>query len=201
MKRSKAKCAVLTLALLLATVQVGNASGKIAGIKVYTPPTGSDLYTYPPYTGVDPNGNTSKVKAVTPTPTAAEVDQTLVKELVEIVNSTDSTTTFVLTVAALEQLGDRAKSSVPTIIRNAERLKIFSGTTTYNPNAVPGKKQQLANAVAQSIASLLGGNRPVTPVRAPSCYATPAAYNVPPAPPCCPSPPAVPLMPMYQAPR
>lgn len=115
-------------------------------------------------------------------PTTSTVDQTLIKELVEIINKTDSPTTFALTVMALEQLGDQAKSTVPTIIRNAERLNIFSAANAMvATNGPPSKKQQLANVVAQAIVHLLSGNRVAPPPPAPSVVGMPAQrWSAPP---------------------
>jgi hypothetical protein len=101
-------------------------------------------------------GEKNAVKIAKPTP--AEIDQKVVKELVEIVSATDSPDTFALAVLALQQLGDKAKPAVPTIIRNAERLKIFSGNAPTSAYVVPSKKQQLANAVAQGILQMVNCN-------------------------------------------
>jgi hypothetical protein len=92
---------------------------------------------------------------------AAKADEQLVKELVEIIATTDSLSTFALTVSALERVGDRARPAVPSVIRNAERLKVFSGTSALaTPNGVPSKKQQVANMVAQAIVNLLQQDHP-----------------------------------------
>ncbi len=133
MNRSQLKWVVLALAALLAA-QPGSAGAQ-----------------------------TSKTAATSVSPGAAEADREIVKELVEILGSTEAPETFAVTVLALQQLGDLAKPAVPTIIRHAERLKIFEGTNSQvNPNAIPSKKQQLANVVALAIQHLLGGRRAPT---------------------------------------
>jgi len=98
----------------------------------------------------------------------AELDREIVKELIEMLGSTESQTTFAVTAMALGHLGEKAKTAVPAVIRNAERLKIFDGTHGMTRvNEVPGKKQQLANVVGQSLLHMLGGQR--APVVAGRC--------------------------------
>ncbi len=176
MKRVKAKWTVLALAVLLLTGPTSDAVQKKKSRRAAKEPA-AEAAVVSSVLGAVAGATVGQSVYYTPataSPSPAEVNREIVKELVDILGSTESPTTFALTVMALEQLGEPAKPAVPAIIRNAERLKIFSGASAMvHPNAVPSKKQQLANAVAESIVHLLNGNRPQT---APAC-APVAAYQ------------------------
>jgi hypothetical protein len=74
----------------------------------------------------------------------------VVPELVGILNETASKDTFLVTVLLLKKLGAEAKPALPAIIRNAERLNIFKGTSTAG-DEVKTRRQRLAREVFEAM--------------------------------------------------
>jgi hypothetical protein len=113
---------------------------------------------------------------------ATTTDDHIVQELMTILKETRSPDTFLVTVTVLGRMGPAAKSAIPAIIRNAERLEML--TDVANPEA-EGRKEEVAEALMDSMAHIL--RKPMTG-RVKTARATAAAsvvYPIPCAPPAC----------------
>jgi hypothetical protein len=82
----------------------------------------------------------------------ADPDEALVKDLVKILDETKSFDTFCVTASILCRVGAKAKSAVPGIIRNAERLKILDKHLLGGKET---KKSQVANDFLKGLGKLL----------------------------------------------
>ena len=107
-------------------------------------------------------------------------NEKLVEGLVAILNETDSTDTLLVTVAALADLGPRARLAVPAIIRAADRLGLFKGLAQQKKGQ--GEDHE-GMAVVDAIDQILkGGARPPACCYAPvpaACSPTPSGWSVP----------------------
>jgi hypothetical protein len=125
------------------------------------------------------------------------------QELLKILNETKSPYTLVATAVALVPMGEKAKQAVPTILRNAERLKLLD--SLGNPGS---RKADIAEMLLEAIVAIQAGwspdDGPVPPWRwqPRTAPVPPEALARPPQPPFygppgCPSgicpAPAVPL--------
>jgi hypothetical protein len=79
----------------------------------------------------------------------------LVQELVLILAETKSEQTFTLTVGILSELGQDAKSAIPSIVRNAERLRLLKDNDS-------GSSKQMSSDLLMAIQVILGnGSQPL----------------------------------------
>jgi hypothetical protein len=83
---------------------------------------------------------------------AADEDEALVKELVKILDETKSFDTFCVTASILCRVCPKARSAVPGIIRNAERLKILDKHLLGDKET---KKGKVANDFLEGLGKLL----------------------------------------------
>jgi hypothetical protein len=103
-----------------------------------------------------------------PAPTATHKPQksaALVEQLVALLNETKSKETFTVTLIVLQKLGTEAKSAVPAILRNADRLGLFEGALSGD-----SKGKQSTTDVLDTIDAVLGK----TPSPQPSAVPAPA---------------------------
>ena len=132
----------------------------------------------------------------------------LVKELVKILDETQSPDTLLVTVGLLAEMKADAKLAVPAAIRAAERLQVF-GTSLVS--AKNNQEDNVANELAEFLIELVrredkGGRvracAPPPPMLAPAYTgSTPAGVVVPPTDPLVvPSPTENPTMPHVVAP-
>jgi len=132
----------------------------------------------------------------------------LVKELVKILDETQSPDTLLVTVSLLAEMKADAKLAVPAAIRAAERLQVF-GTSLVSPK--DNQEDSAANELAELLMELIrredkGGRvracAPPPPMLAPAYTgSTPAGIVVPPTDPLVvPSPTENPPTPHVVAP-
>jgi hypothetical protein len=127
----------------------------------------------------------------------------LVKELVSMMEETNSPEMFVVTVMVLGKVGPEARPAVPAILRKAERLGLFKGL--INSEADPGGRRELTNAVFESIESILdkdGGVEAKSPIAPAGYYMPGPGFGPAPVVPSAfgPLPPPPGMMPNYMAP-
>jgi hypothetical protein len=106
----------------------------------------------PPATPVN-WGNPVRVIPPTPAPSVKKPAKpaSVVEELVAILNETKSTDTFLATLAVLVKFGKEARAAVPAIVRNADRLAVFTGF------AGAGDEGKTAREVVETIYTILDG--------------------------------------------
>lgn len=155
----------------------------------YYPAGGSTMYGAPCCTSC-PAPSTTK--------STSENDK-VIAELTSILNQTKSAETFLVTAAVLGRMGPDAKSSLPVIIRNAERLELFDDL--YKANAAAENRAAAQEIIAAlemildkkaSAKARIWGNAntpvcypaaaPVPVFAAPSQPLVPTSYLVPPPP-------------------
>jgi hypothetical protein len=110
----------------------------------------------------------------------------IVGELTAILNETKSAETFLVTTMVLGRLGAEAKSALPAIIRNAERLEVFEDL--YDANASAGDRaaaQKVVDALEMILDKKVGAKGRIGQISGPPSM--PSAYPVPCAP-VCPAP-------------
>jgi hypothetical protein len=124
-------------------------------------------------------------------------DEEIVKSLSAVLEETQSTDTLVVIAKALQEIGPAARPAVPTIIKAAERLKVFDH---HLPTDTAEDKQTgaLCEALAEIITNLIKGEQANAPPAACVPVApTPAASYpsgpIPPAPTVAPAAPPSPV--------
>jgi hypothetical protein len=105
---------------------------------------------------------TKGISRTSPPSKIAEKPVALVDDLVALLNETKSRETFAVTLAVLQNLGTDARSAVPAIMRNADRLGLFEGALTGD-----SKGKEAAADVLDTIAAILG--KKITNVPQPPC--------------------------------
>jgi hypothetical protein len=99
-----------------------------------------------------PTASCTASKSATPSATDGKV----IDELIAILKETKSPETFLVTATVLGGMGPEAKRTLPVLIRNAERLKLFKDLLASNED---WESQRVAQMVAQAIVMVADGNK------------------------------------------
>jgi hypothetical protein len=119
----------------------------------------------------------------------------VVEELVGILNRTESRDTYVVVVFLLDKMGPEARPALPAVVRNGERLGVF---TDVADGKVKGRPMKLAREVLDALGRIAQQDGAANGVSvAPACVAGPVPCDgqalSPPRPPLPPPPPPMPV--------
>jgi hypothetical protein len=136
---------ILLAAAFVLVVLFGIGAAYRCALPPITPPTGESSSCVP-FTPVLTKIKTGKVS-----------QETMVQDMVAILNETQSPETFAITVAALSKMGRDAKPAVPAIIRNADRLEFFKDLFDDEDSGPSKMQKKLTELVMEAIDQILAG--------------------------------------------